>query len=490
MLGLLCVLSLQARAQPPALGDMVYYWQDSFNMRIHLNHYQPGDIVYYAPRQWSDPQYNSQRLFRHDAIAAMKQLAVTARWVPMPRGLRWNNRSDLAALAREIDSIGRSGTATGTVHLRYDAQGYLQQQITHKHNGDPKYVDADTNTYTYTPMPDGGLLVTMRQQHYQYNGNKNPSPGSRYLYASIYSGTFNTGPLTRLQQTERAYRFGKDGKLKRLTSRYRAWANGKTDYDTTQSATSTTYSYDAHGRILSVTDSLPERQQPVTIESYTCRDAQWGADTLLQLPLIRQYLSTIPKPYVQQVVYSLYSWRDGRGGYLPAPLPHISILRYLCVYDGQHRLRLSIGTERQGTLATAYTSGADSLGQYRAAISISQYSGNLLTDAVYDPALEREQVTEQHGHLVEIYYKTPPGTLDVSELKSSERNEIFSADGWRLMAYTPGYNYVESRGAFFAPLRADRYSNALQHMENFVLIDPQGRLRYLRNGNELCVIDY
>lgn len=473
-----CSICAKAQLRPYSLS----LWQDSFNVRIHIDEHLLNNMLHESYAERVDTFISTLQLFQYSAINGKGPTTVSVKHFVGDSHAILLEEKGVNSLINYLEGRIPKSVQLRHIILHYNNEGLLQYKFAiHKFKGTGKVV-YDSTWYSYRGR-NNELIVNTRIHKIKFT--------PRAYYSSLYCGEIFDKPLTIKDSGHIIYSFNQDGRLLKRDNLITSSANDCI-YNDSAGWYTEHYSYDKKGRLIAIKSTAYNGERADVLRTYTYIDSNKVPIPLLATPLMEQYISTIDSPYFSKVIYRSQVWRRHyKDQFLPEYSPEVATDSQMSIRDAQHKLKLLLPLANyQYQLPTLYMHGFDTLGHYRMATEV--WTGTYDTvDAVYNPALPRRLVTERHGCIVEIFNELPKGTWQFRQLYCSDRVVVNDKSGWKIVAYPP-YGNISISGLydFIAPMHNTRYCISTDKLQNFIIVDADDKVRYVYERGNIFILQY
>jgi len=466
-------------------------WSDDMNIRLHISETKLNNRLWGAQADIADPSADFAGILQYRSFSKSHRIVKATHFHLTESRLLLDDKSP-AALARRLAEIEPYAGLEETVELNYDNAGYLVRAIRNHAFTDSRYFASDTSTYAYKRSKGKPLQVRITQHEFSNNSSS---------ASTQYCGSFDGGRIVMRKRRQTVVEFDSAGRTILLRSRVRDSVNDCPDYDSTTDWFRT-FRYDVKGRLTEAVDSMPLARHRMNYRiQYQYRDQPLPGKKVFRQPLMRQYLSTLDHPYLSSIIHT----RSYREPVYAKDSPGLTRFKtvteaFTTVRDRRHRMMIKLDERNdQEPFADLYQEGRDSLGIYRVVASVYlniPFSGNPdTTRSVYDPGALREpeyyEYSDPYGRRQEsgLRYPRPAGTFQVRSSSCSDRSEIRDSTGWRIISYGPSEGGCNGVDCWLAPMHAERGCYSATDPIDFILIDPEGELRYIYDSGDFYKIE-
>ncbi len=477
--------------------NIVSYWQDSMNIRIHATN-MISNVGNLTVRKWDSVKgrYVSiiPDLLQYKAMAGKGYTKVRITAIGAD-GQAILEKGDPGHMAGYLDSILAKAKIADTISLIYDNDGYLLQVVKSEDHPDKKYYIRDTSSFTYELLAKGGKRITWRTGRLQHEDVAG--------YSSIYCGTINKGPLDQRSNSCLIYDFDRNNLMIRSENNYKIFANKCKDYVPSHHIKRLVY--DQAGRPVLLTDLLANDSPPKVAHftTYTYNDTPltssltppWSNANykVLQLPLVAKWLRekqglNISVQQTKATHYELYDYSARK--FVIKDTPKIDEESERIVWDGNKTMLLTMNNSAYPIVLYQY--GHDSAGTFRGSYTLA-YMPEPDT-FTYNPNEKRvvRELGEAGGDFRQQYLEPRKGAILARQMDYSTRNVKSSADGWRLVTYNrlySGADWAYEKEFYWIP-KPTRFRMPMPLSSDFVITGPDGLVHYIYNSGRLMLVAY
>lgn len=361
---------------------------------------------------------------------------------------------------KQLDSLFARETVIENLQLRFNKNGQLsfRSRLLNQYKG---YLEADSLWLNYGNS-NGSPTINVETKNYAKHQNGG--------YASIYAGTFKSGPVVRESSSQTIYTFNEAGLLSGKYYTHQQYANKKKDYK--PGTMRTAYSYDEKGRLLCRRDSFPEQDSSST-HLFSYKELTFDFKTLqqeyeiLKTPSVRNWIT-------KSFVADSLSLLDFSGGYST----NESGL-YIMQNHSMPVLKLEKLNSFNAYMSTeAFETWNDSMGTTRLHYYITRVPPPEDSVARYIPGYTS-------GCMIYQSYTRPGGLVSVQSVRVNNQQELRFKNGWRVFlcrANDPGvHELIPGSHSFFGFDHSDTEA---------IFINPAGQIKYYYENKRLYKLEY
>jgi hypothetical protein len=474
-------------------------WNDDMNIRVHIGESKLTNWLWSAQINVSDPHADFAGILRYKSVSGSHQ--VKAQHFHLTESRLLLDDKSPASLAKRLAEIEPYATLKERVQLDYDNSGHLLRCVREQYTGNLLHSISDTVNYAYSRSCNGGLQVIITAHKIDNNRNLKPPPGMGSFASTQYCGSIDRGPVMIRKRSRFVFEFDAAGRPLLLRSCIRDSVNDCPDYDSTTDWFRT-FRYDLKGRLTEAVDSMPLAKHPMNYRvQYQYQDIPLNANKVFRQPLMRQYLSMLDHPYLSKITHTRSYWERVYVKDTPGLQRFKTVTEHFTTArDKQHRMMIKLDERNdQELFADLYQEGRDSLGIYRVVANVylnipfTQIPDT--TKSVYNPRTPREPEYDESGDPYArrqesgIRYPRPAGTFNVRSSNCSDRSEIRDNTHWRIISYGPSEGGCNGIDCWLAPMHPERGCYSAADPIDFILLDPQGRLRYIYDSGDFYKIE-
>ena len=514
----LLVILLQPGVAPAqATRPDARFWMDAYNIRHHLDARGlgledfTGVVVGPTTVVW-DSVHRSYRstipsILRYGAISGSSYTRVTVRQVSLINSYRdvYSFEHLAPRFPGLLDTLLTTSPLRNRLELRYDTEGRLLERIAYENDTDTfyglhdstytAYVRLDTNRLSYACTSAGRLHI--RWQHTATaRAVREGKAKNESLFFSTCCGHIRGLPYVQRNTDTHDFELD-DGE--RLTGEWQQRASFANEcrYEPCGAAGAdvagmVAITNDRSGRVLSRIAEVPGQPDRL-FETVVYEDGPVNNNFHpFWMPLMQQYLQTIDSPWMTTARHTQYSYDTS------AQSPQRFRQTIITVQDKHGNPRLSLDSERYAGYGgiRIFKPRHDSAGPYYTEVWLYGVENNM-DDVVYNPQHYRESHELTGGDYHPTIWEIPQGTFKTGHIFFSDRTEQALPGGSRLIAYGPKGGYARWPNIYrndpldyWAPQQDVRYASGGATLENFVLLDARGLVRYVYSEGQLYGLAY